>query len=221
MKVLASGTQLATITAYESDSLTISGAPTGGTLTLVVTWDGIAYTTAAIAYNATAATVAVALQEATGPAGQTLPAMSFVGSGGAWPGTAIVITAQGNLLGPAPITLGTNSLTGGSSPTMTPTRTTHGSSPIVLTSQAGPANMVFVVNTRNMQTADVLVLLISTKIFAESGYEGAMTVQYNGTQSPFDLNKYSVVVPVTHGAQFALEQRAGTARSFDWEVIEV
>ena len=81
--------------------------------------------------------------------------------------------------------------------------------------------MVFVANTRNMQASDVLVLLILTKVLAGSGYEGAMTVQYNGAQPPFDLNKYSIVVPVTHGAQFALEQRAGTARSFDWEVIEV
>jgi len=100
----------------EVQTVTISGGPTGGTFTL--TFSG--QTTAAIAYNATAATVQTALE-----------ALSNINPGD--------ITVTGNAGGPYTVTFGgqylgdnvaqmsaTGSFTGGSSPTVAVATTTAG-----------------------------------------------------------------------------------------------
>lgn len=103
----------------EVQTVTVTGAPTGGTFTL--TWSG--QTTAAIAYNATAATVQAALE-----------ALSNIAPGD------VVVT--GNAGGPYTLTWGgtqlgenvaaptaTASLTGGTSPGVTIATTTAGGTP--------------------------------------------------------------------------------------------
>jgi hypothetical protein len=100
-------------------TLSITGTPTGGTFTLSFAGE----TTAAIAYNATAAAVATALV-ALGVVG----ASGFAGSGGDLPGTPAVLTAGGNLghkLIPV-ITVDGSGLTGGSSPAASIANTTPG-----------------------------------------------------------------------------------------------
>ena len=93
----------------ETQTITITGTPTGGTFTL--TFGG--QTTAAIAYNASAATVETALE-----------ALSSIGSGnvsctgGALPGTAVICDfTGGDLAGSIPALMtSTDSLTGGVTP---------------------------------------------------------------------------------------------------------
>lgn len=100
----------------EVQSVTITGTPTGGTFTL--TWDS--QTTAAIAYNATAATVQTALA-----------ALSNIGAGNiAVTGSAggpYSVTFQGTLFGTNVDQMtATASLTGGTSPGVTIATTTAG-----------------------------------------------------------------------------------------------
>lgn len=105
----------------EVQTLTITGTPTGGTFKL--SFKGIK--TAAIAYNANAATVQAALE-----------ALISVGTGnvscggGALPGTPVTITFQGALAaGPQPVVVfetADNALTGGTSPTGSVAVTTKG-----------------------------------------------------------------------------------------------
>lgn len=109
---------------YEVDSVVTTGIPTGGTFTLSFTYDGENYTTAGIAFNASAATVASAVLAATG--GPALPAGTVAGTGGALP-TAVTLTASGALEGPITNQSANYSgLTGGTNPTVTFTRTTPG-----------------------------------------------------------------------------------------------
>lgn len=99
-------------------TLTITGTPTGGTFTL--SFNG--YTTAAIAYNATAAAVQAALE--------LLPNIgsgNVTCTGGALPGTGVTITFGGLLANePQPVITTTDSLTGGSSPASAIAHTTTG-----------------------------------------------------------------------------------------------
>lgn len=90
-----------------TETLTIGGTPTGGTFTLLI--DGVA--TAPIAFGATAAAVLAAIVTLVG----TENAAFYNTSGGALPGSSVVITATVDV----EITAGTNSLTGGTSPTVT------------------------------------------------------------------------------------------------------
>jgi hypothetical protein len=98
-------------------TVTVTGAPTGGTFTLV--WN--THTTGTIAYNASAATVQAALVALTGVGvGQ----VTVTGVNGGpwlvdWTGTL------GYAVQPV-ITLGTNSLTGGTSPSVTIAHTQPG-----------------------------------------------------------------------------------------------
>jgi hypothetical protein len=105
--------------ANEQQTITITGTPTGGTFTL--TYNGA--TTAAIAYNAAAAAVTTALEALPniGPG-------NVLASGGALPGTPIVLTFQ-NQLGRQNINQLTaaSSLTGGTTPAIAITTTTPGS----------------------------------------------------------------------------------------------
>lgn len=101
-------------------TVAITGTPTGGTFT--VTINGA--TTSAIAYNATAATVASAIQVLD----TVQSATTLTASGGPLPGTAAVVTMGGVLTnGASPTVSATSSLAGGSSPAVTATVTTQGS----------------------------------------------------------------------------------------------
>ena len=97
----------------EVQRITITGAPTGGSFTL--TYKG--HTTAPIAYNASAAQVASALSLIT--------ADTFTASGGALPGSFVVITFTGYAEN-KPQLVATGSLTGGTSPAVAVTTTTAG-----------------------------------------------------------------------------------------------
>jgi hypothetical protein len=88
--------------------VTITGSPTGGTFTLT----GNGNETAAIAYNAAAATtVQTAIRALEGP----FENATVSGSAGG----PYTVTLGASASGPAPLALGTNALTGGTSPTVT------------------------------------------------------------------------------------------------------
>lgn len=98
-------------------TISISGAPTGGTFTL--NFNGT--NTTAIGYNSTAATVQSALQAATGSAA--------IVTGGPGPGTPWVVTFSGTAWSQRPtplITVAGTALTGGTSPAVSVTMTTAG-----------------------------------------------------------------------------------------------
>ncbi len=100
----------------EVQTLTVTGAPTGGTFT--ITWAG--QTTAAIAYNATAAVVQTALEALSNVAAGDVVVTGS--AGGPW-----TLTWGGTQLGEdvaAPTT--TESFTGGTSPDITIATTTAG-----------------------------------------------------------------------------------------------
>lgn len=102
----------------EVQTLTLTGGPTGGTVTL--SFNG--QVTAPIAYNASAATIAAALA-----ALPNVGADNVVGGGGPWP-AAVTVTFQ-NLLGGVDqplIVMAANALTGGATPSMTIAQTTQG-----------------------------------------------------------------------------------------------
>ncbi len=103
----------------EVQTLTVTGTPTGGTFTLGFGTEE----TGNIAYNASADTVVTALKALDG-----VGASDISGSGGAFPGTAVVITFGGDLAAQnmEDITLEDNSMTGGSTPTLTVSETTRG-----------------------------------------------------------------------------------------------
>lgn len=101
----------------EIQTLTITGAPTGGTFT--ITYD--AQTTAAIAYNATAAQVQSALEALS----NVVPGDVFV-TGGPLPGTALTLTWGGTKIGNVAQPTTTDSFTGGTSPASAFATTTAG-----------------------------------------------------------------------------------------------
>jgi len=107
----------------EKQTITVTGTPTGGTFTLTIPgFDtfGVSETTGSIAYNATAAQVAAAIQAIA-------PAQTITATGGALPGTPVVITFGGILGGlDLAVMTATASLTGGSTPAVTPTVSTAG-----------------------------------------------------------------------------------------------
>lgn len=107
--------------ANEVQTLTITGTPTGGTFTL--TFQG--QTTAAIAYNASAATVATALV-----ALPNIETGEVTGGGGALPGTPVTLTFSGRYAGgDVPLIMANGAaLTGGTDPTATVAVTTEGGS---------------------------------------------------------------------------------------------
>src|SRR3954468_4578410 len=106
--------------ANEQQTVTVTGAPTGGTFTL--TYAGA--TTANIAFNAAAAAVTTALE-----ALPNVGAGNVVATGGALPGTPIVVTFQ-NALGRQNVAAMTaaHAFTGGTTPAIAVTTTTAGSS---------------------------------------------------------------------------------------------
>jgi hypothetical protein len=105
----------------EVQTLTTTGTPAGGTFTLVV----LGQTTATIAFNAAAATVQTAINNALAVLGSTY---TVTCTGGPLP-TGVVITFDGAGVAGRDIpliTLGTNALTGGTTPTINVAATTAG-----------------------------------------------------------------------------------------------
>jgi hypothetical protein len=104
----------------EVQTLTITGTPTGGTFRLSFK----SVSTAAIAFNASAAAVQAALEAIS-----TVGTGNVVATGGPLPATAVVLTFQGQLAGTnVPlITVNTPAFTGGTTPTATVAETTPGS----------------------------------------------------------------------------------------------
>lgn len=108
----------------EVQTVTITGTPTGGTFTL--TFQG--ETTAAIAYNATAAAVEAALEALS-----VVNVNDVTVTGGPGPGTAYTVTFGGQYSGENVVQLTASgaSLTGGSTPAVTVTTATGGGSTAV------------------------------------------------------------------------------------------
>lgn len=109
------------LTPSEVQTVTITGGPTGGTYTL--TFSG--QTTAAIAYNATAAAVRTALEALS-----NVEVGDVTTGGGPHPGTPITVTFGGQYSGTdvAQMTASAVGLTGGTTPAVTVTTTTAGGS---------------------------------------------------------------------------------------------
>jgi hypothetical protein len=105
----------------EIQTVTITGTPAGGTFTL--TFSG--QTTAAIAYNASAADVLTALVALS----NIKTALNVATGGGALPGTAVTVTFQGQLgnQNVPQMTANGAGLTGGTTPAIAVTTTTPGS----------------------------------------------------------------------------------------------
>lgn len=102
----------------EAQTVTITGTPTGGTFTL--TFAG--QTTAPIAYNAAAAAVVSALE-----ALPNIATGEVTATGGALPGTPVVVTFGGTYAGiNVPQMTATGALTGGTTPAVAVTTTTPG-----------------------------------------------------------------------------------------------
>jgi len=116
-RILLYGQFISLISALETQTITITGAPTGGTFTITVTRDGVSRTTAALAYNASSAAVAAALNALDNVSGIA----TVTGSNGG-PYTITFNIAE-NV---AQITT-TNSFTGGASPNTTIATTQAGS----------------------------------------------------------------------------------------------
>lgn len=106
----------------EVQTITMTGTPAGGTVTLVV----MGQTTATIAYNATSGAVQTAINNALLALGATA---TVAVTGGPWPGTAMIVTFSGAGVAArnvGPIALGANALTGGTTPTISVAETTPG-----------------------------------------------------------------------------------------------
>jgi hypothetical protein len=147
----------------QKQTITITGTPTGGTFTLTMPADdnfNLPATTSAIPYNATSAQVVAALQA-------VLPTGTITATGGALPGTPVVVTF-GGVLGQLSLPLMTatsGALTGGSSPTVTPTITTAG----VVGTDGKPCYAVPcpVFQERRL---DLMGICISAGLLAQRGY---------------------------------------------------
>lgn len=110
------GTNIVADGANESQTVTITGTPTGGTFTL--TYDG--QTTAAIPFDATAAQVQAALRALS-----NMPESGVTVSGGPGPGTAFTVTFT-DAKNVSQMTASGASLTGGSSPAVAVATATGG-----------------------------------------------------------------------------------------------
>lgn len=103
----------------EVQTLTMTGTPTGGTVTLVFMGE----TTATIVWNAASSAVLSALE-----ALPNIDVGDITVGGGPWPGSAITVTFRGKFAGQniGLISLGTNGLSGGTTPSLTVAETTPG-----------------------------------------------------------------------------------------------
>ncbi len=77
----------------------------------------------------------------------------------------------------------------------------------------------FVVDAANLVAGDILELRIESKVLTGGTVRKAFTTHYGDAQS--DPIKISPPVTVPFGANFILNQVAGTGRAFDWSVIQL
>ena len=107
----------------EQQTITITGTPTGGTFNATVIVGGRSETTSDIAYNAAASAVETAIEGLS-----IVPSGEASCSGGAFPGSAVVVTFSGSLGSTnVPMMAGDGSgLTGGTSPAVAVTETRTG-----------------------------------------------------------------------------------------------
>lgn len=203
-KVLQPGTAMAKITSgpeagkigpfqgsgtAEVQTLTASGTVSGGTYTL--TFGG--QVTAALAYNASVATVQAALEALT----NVVPGDVVVG-GGAFPATPLTFTFYGNYIGDAPtLSVQTGNLTG-STPGAAITTSTPG--------VAGAAD--------GRQTLANLVGLLDTFLpwqLTERDVEVAVNYECTAVQSwCFELNAAGAYVPLANATALAMSPRSTT-----------
>jgi len=159
----------------EVQTVTITGAPTGGTFTL--THEGA--TTAAIAYNASAATVRAALEALPGI---TPGDVTVTGSAGG-PYTVTFNRGGGDV---AALTASGASLTGGSSPGVTIATTTAGASAGTGGAETPAGHLFNSTPVRTGQTADVGAPLLEhgfvrvSKLPANSGYDAYVKTALKG-----------------------------------------
>lgn len=209
-KILQPGTVLALITSggdagkvgpyqpatgADVSTATITGTPTGGTFTLTLAATGAPadgvfgqgpLTTAAIAFNATAATVQAAIQALDGISGS---GADFVVTGGPGPGTPYVITAQSTGdLGEIDLKwTATGSFTGGASPAIAVADTTPGGATAGATDgRADPRNIVGICNTFlpwTLSYRDVEVACVYSAVAVE-----AWCLMYSSTGTPVAID---------------------------------
>jgi hypothetical protein len=139
----------------ETQQIAITGAPTGGTFTLVFG----AQTTAAINWNDSAATVQTRLANLS----SILSGQVSV-TGGPGPGTPYIVEFTGTMAKTAEalITLGTNSLTGGTSPSVSITRLQGGATWATITTG-------FTMFRCNARVVFAVVQLAGTQVRFHSG----------------------------------------------------
>lgn len=82
-----------------------------------------------------------------------------------------------------------------------------------------PGVYVLVVDTNAMANGDSIELQVKTKAKAGSTSRIAYFVTYANAQS--EANKYSIPVPSDAEISFTLTQTAGTARTFDWNILSL
>ncbi|MFG1872145.1 hypothetical protein [Micromonospora arborensis] len=167
--------------ASETQTVTITGGPTGGTWTLTSNGE----TTAGIAFNATADAVRAALA-----ALPSVNATDVAVSGGPGPGTPYVVAFRGQFAGQnvAQLTASGASLTGGSTPSVTVATTTAGGS-AAATGLDVPEGFLF--NSTAVKTANVGAPLL---------WRGAIRVSRLPAISGLDDNARRVL-----GAKFRFE----------------
>lgn len=166
----------------ETQTITVTGSPTGGTYTLTFG----AQTTSTIAFDASAATVQAALQ-----------ALSSIGAGNALVtganGGPYTVEFAGTLAKAAQslITLQTNSLTGGSSPSVTIARVKAGSGFTIIatgfTLFRCNARVVFAV----AQPAGTVVRLHSGAYFAVATLAEASSADFSGKVDMDDVTVFN------------------------------
>lgn len=165
--VYVKGTLLGRSTATavaEVQTITITGTPTGGSFTISFTnpWTGRVETTAAIAYNATAATVQTALL-----ALDSFESGDLACTGGAFPGTAVVVTFGGRYAQRDVTALSTtDSFTGGTTPESAVAETTKGIVPV------GTHGAYATGNSDGTGTADCILKYGCTVILGKVFYQG-------------------------------------------------
>jgi len=143
----------------EKQTITITGTPTGGSYT--VTFDGV--TSGPIAYNATAAQTAAAVQSVVDV---VFPGALITATGGPGPGTPVVVTFGGTLSGMdvAQMTA-TGNFTGGSTPAVAATTSTPG----VVGTGGKPCYSVTCPDFTE-ERLDLMGLCISSGLLQQRGY---------------------------------------------------
>lgn len=166
----------------EVQAVTITGVPTGGTFTLGLGGE----TTAAIAFNATAAQVEAALEALS-----NVNAGDVVVTGGPGPAAAWTVTFTGAFHGDnVPQMVATGSLTGGTAPAVTVTTTTPGGS-AVATGLEVPEGFLW--NTLQVRTG-------ATRLGAPLLWRGAINTVRLPASSGLDAN-----ARVALGAKFRFQ----------------